>query len=1052
MKEKAKKVLSLKNKLSLEFIKDNIWKKQQKQDVKKAETGLKYHKYSLDEVEKSFETSLSNGLNKSHAKDLLVKNGKNKITQNRQNPVLKIIGYFFSGFCILIWIAAIICILAWKPIGDPSDPTNLGLGVLLIVVIVLQAAFTAFQDWSSGRVMKSIKNMMPSTATVIREGKEEKIPVEEVVVGDLVLLQYGQKVPADVRIIESHDLQFDKSMLTGESEAIDGTVECTDESYVESKNIGYMTTLITNGRGKGIVVDTGNKTLMGKIAGLTSDTSKKSTTLQKELRRFVLIIGTAALIMAVIVIVVWASWLRVKHKDYINVPSIMVNTISVMIAFIPEGLPVCVTLSLLIIAKKMAKNRVLVKNLPVIETLSCVNVIASDKTGTLTQNKMFVANANAGSRYLKLDEMNIEANIENNSCKQLIAISGLCNNAKFDEQSKTAPVKHRKADGDATDIALLRFYAEHQEVLKLEDKYQIIEDIPFNSKNKWMAKWIKPKDIQYNTELMIDAEKPESDIILLKGAPEYLLKKSKFILDADGSKADFDENKMDQIKRIQNAWCLNGQRVLILCKKYFEMGNDNVDHTNPSFDLEGYIQQSNDFIIVGLVGIIDPPREGISDVISKLRTAGIRLFMVTGDYALTASAIALQIGIFTNQDYDEIENLRNDDPIESDELSGSLLLSGTDIEKLNKDDWRKITKYKEIVFARTTPEQKLKIVKEFQQDGFIVGVTGDGVNDAPALKSADIGIAMGSGSEVAMEASQLVLLDSNFSSILIAIRNGRLVFKNLRKVILYLLPGGCFAELIPVLMSIFLGVPQNISSFQMLIISLFTDICPSLSLMMEKEESDLLNQPPRSKKDHLIDYKFMLQAYAFLGIMIVFSSQFMFFLYMYTRADLGPSDIFFSFGNWEKFRPNKTFIDHLNHTNLTDISNQTITNQPFYRNGYTIQEHYYRGQTVTFIAIIILQLFGNLYSTRTHINSFFMQLPWKKATKNMWLFPAQIVSIIIMILVVFIPPINDLFNSRPVPVHFFFIPIGFALLIFLMDELRKLFVRRKILCFPKIGW
>ncbi len=236
----------------------------------------------------------------------------------------------------------------------------------------------------------------------------------------------------------------------------------------------------------------------------------------------------------------------------------------------------------------------------------------------------------------------------------------------------------------------------------------------------------------------------------------------------------------------------------------------------------------------------------------------------------------------------------------------------------------------------------------------------------------------------------------------------------------------------------------------MLIISLFTDICPSLSLMMEKEESDLLKQPPRSKKDHLIDYKFMLQAYAFLGIMIVFSSQFMFFLYMYTRADLGPSDIFFSFGNWEKLRPNQSDFQNLNLTNLTDVSNHTI--QAFYRNGYTIQEHYYRGQTVTFIAIIMLQIFGNLYSTRTHINSFFMQIPWKKATKNMWLFPAQIVSIIIMILVVFIPPINDLFNSRPVPVHFFFIPIGFALLIFVMDELRKLLVRRKIFCFYKIAW
>jgi sodium/potassium-transporting ATPase subunit alpha len=230
-----------------------------------------------------------------------------------------------------------VCIVAWKPIGNPPDPTNLGLGILLIVVILLQAAFSAFQDWSSGKVMKSIKNMMPSQATVIRNRIEYNIPVQELVIGDLVKLNYGNKVPADVRIIETHDLKFDKSLLTGESDAIEGTVQSTHDQFVESQNIAFMTTLVTNGQGKSIVIATGDRTVMGKIAGLTNNTCEKETTLQKELKRFVFIIGTAATLTAIIVVLSWYFWLRVKYPNFIDVPNIMVNTISVMIAFIPES-------------------------------------------------------------------------------------------------------------------------------------------------------------------------------------------------------------------------------------------------------------------------------------------------------------------------------------------------------------------------------------------------------------------------------------------------------------------------------------------------------------------------------------------------------------------------------------------------------------------------------------------------------------------------------------------------------------------------------------------
>ena len=289
-----------------------------------------YHKISFEEISKRFSVSLTNGLTSDAAASLLLKNGKNLLKQEKKSIFMQLFSYLFTGFCGVLWIAAVICILAWKPIGNPPDPTNLGLGIILIIVILLQAAFSAFQDWSSNKVMNSIKNMMPSSAQVIRNGIEQKIFaegnkvifaykvdsifnilfffVEDLVVGDLVLLSYGYKVPADIRLIESHGLKFDKSMLTGESEAIESSVNCTDKIYTESKNIAFMTSLITNGQGKGVVVEVGDKTMIGKIAKLTTETKNRETSLQKEIKRFVIFVVAIAISTVIVLLIVWASW------------------------------------------------------------------------------------------------------------------------------------------------------------------------------------------------------------------------------------------------------------------------------------------------------------------------------------------------------------------------------------------------------------------------------------------------------------------------------------------------------------------------------------------------------------------------------------------------------------------------------------------------------------------------------------------------------------------------------------------------------------------------
>ena len=705
-----------------------------------------------------------------------------------------------------------------------------------------------------------------------------------------------------------------------------------------------------------------------------------------------------------------------------------------MIAFIPEGLPVCVTLSLLMIAKRMAKSRVLVKNLAVIETLSCVNVIASDKTGTLTQNKMHVGKATIGIDEFNIDHLDQDLS-NSNPFKQLIVSASLCNNSHYDEDDPNPNLELRKANGDATDIALLRFTHKFPEYRSFSDDYSEIWEIPFNSKNKWMSKVIKPNNLEAHVSIFGDKYDSTTNLMLVKGAPDILLRKCNKVMQKDGTESELNAEIINKVIKIQNDWSLLGQRVIVLCKRDCKEKDLLSLTIEPTCDKENFINDCRDFCLVGMIGIIDPPREGIKDVVSKLRLAGIRVSMVTGDFATTAAAIATQVGIFTNSSYDTVQILHEKSKLQPEPkkskqggqlIHSSLLLNGYELSSLNTEMWRLISRYEEVVFARTTPEQKLLIVKEFQKDGYIVGVTGDGVNDAPALKSADIGIAMGGGSEVAMEAGQLVLLDNNFSSILLAVENGRLVFYNLRKVILYLLPGGCIAELIPILMLIFFGVPQDLSSFQMLIISLFTDIAPSLSLMMEKPEVDLLKQPPRSKNDHLVDWKFLIHAYIFLGMQISFFSQCIFFTYMYVYHGFRVNELFFDFGLWQN--------------DYKGFSKEQL------------DEFLYTGQTVTFVSLVLMNIFGNLISTRTHVKSFFQSLPFCKQSRNLWIFAAQATSICIMLTTVYTPFFNFLFLTRPIPYDFFLIPIVCCMIIFFNDEVRKFLVRKKFLFFHKVAW
>ncbi|KAJ2638411.1 hypothetical protein GGF44_002801, partial [Coemansia sp. RSA 1694] len=835
------------------------------------------------------------------------RDGPNVLSSPPNRILLKIFQWLFSGFCPLLWIAAMFVWISWKPLGNPSNPQYLALGIAILVVIALQASFSAWQEWTTSRVMASITGMLPTETVVTRNGAMTTIVAVDLVQGDVVHVRGGDKIPADLRLIEaSRDLRFDRSMLTGESDAVVATVNFTDENYLETRNIAVMGTHVTQGSGIGVVVAIGDSTVMGRIAKMTTSKGTEKTLLQIEITRFVVIVACLSLLIGTTLLVMWAAWLRKSYPTFLLLSDALVNSTGVIIAFVPEGLPICLTLTLTLIAKRMQRQNVLVKNLTTVETLGSVNVICSDKTGTLTQNRMTVVHAGFLDATVSTDEL--KAGFDSGrsmAVQRLYDTAALCNGSTFDSESLHLPIADRRVNGDATDTAILRFAEHLRPVGQAQREHRKLFEVPFNSKNKWML------------SLQQRADGGGAPVLLVKGAPDVLLPRCSSIQDAEGSILPLDKACLERLLTLQRRWSGEGQRVLMLCRREFLGANPFSGHEDDPAELESVVAAHNsDLCIVGLVGIVDPPRKEIPSVVDICRRAGIRVFMVTGDFALTAAAIARQCHIVTNDSTDSIEDIRakalahapgaladasreKPELWSSEEGVTSLVLSGSELAGLQAEHWDIICGYTEIVFARTTPEQKLQIVQELRARENYVAVTGDGVNDSPALKAAHIGVAMGGGSEVAKEAADMVLLDNNFASIVVAIENGRLVFENLKKVLLYLLPAGSFSEFVPMLLNMSLGVPLPLSVIFMIIICMLTDVWASISLMYESPESDIMLRAPRNpKKEHLVDLKFFTQAYGFIGIVEALFAHIIFFVYMYWHGGFTPGQLFLAFDKW----------------------------------------------------------------------------------------------------------------------------------------------------------
>lgn len=976
---------------------------------------LDFHHIPQDKVCQEFNVDQRTGLSGEAAATRLQRDGRNVLAHHRENYFKKLFFYVFGGFCSILWVGVIIFFICWRPLSNPPSPTNLALAILVLLVIVLQASFSAFQDWSTKRVMNSILNLLPSEAMVMRDGSLTRIPATELVAGDIVQISVGNKVPADMRLLKtSGDVRFDRAILTGESDEIDGAIDATDANFLETRNIALMGTLVTNGNATGVVLLTGSRSVMGRIAKMTAGVKQKPTLIQKEITRFVTIIICLTIMLALLILFTWVGWLRRDHPTYMSVVAMLNNVMGCVVAFIPEGMPVGVALTLMMVARRMKATNILPKGLATVETLGCVNVICSDKTGTLTQNRMFVKSLGMVDMEYNIEDL--RSGIETSEGLQnLLRASVLCNDATFDSETLSLPIHERVVNGNATDAAVLRLADSAGAACPTAlEPYERVHQIPFNSKNKWMLTMHR------------DPIASKGYMIYVKGAPDVLLDRcSTFYSARNNAVRPLGQEAREQLSAFQAKLSRRAERVIILCQRRYDP-----IHPLGSNGFSDEIMDSGvqDLTVIGIFGIIDPPRPETAQTVAACRRAGIRFFMVTGDFGLTAAAIARDIGIFEGDvEPDTVEDLQlvfQKEGQTSLSLSRkSLLLEGSSLSGLTQEQWSTICDYEEIVFARTSPEQKLRIVSELQAKGNTVAVTGDGVNDAPALRSANVGVAIGSGSDVAIEAADLVLLD-RFDSIVEAIRMGRLVFQNLQKVIAYLLPAGSWSEIWPVLMNVFFGIPSPLSSFLMIMICVFTDLFLSLSLIMEKEEFDLMSIPPRNpKKDHLINFRIYGQSYLFVGVMEAFSAHAMFFLYMWQAAGIPFNDLVFAF---EKYTDgfHGYSQDELNHFN-------------------------YVGQCVYFVTLVIMQ-WGNILSVRSKRMSLLQADPIRPARRNPWLPLAMLVSLVIAIFVTEEPGLQSLFLTASVPIKFWFIPLGLAVGVLFMDELRKLLVR----LFPKgpVAW
>ncbi|XP_067172972.1 LOW QUALITY PROTEIN: sodium/potassium-transporting ATPase subunit alpha-3 [Apteryx mantelli] len=978
-------------------------------DLKK-EVAMTEHKMSIEEVCRKYNTDCVQGLTHSKAQEILARDGPNALTPPPTTPEwVKFCRQLFGGFSILLWIGAILCFLAYGiQAGTEDEPANdnLYLGIVLAAVVIITGCFSYYQEAKSSKIMESFKNMVPQQALVIREGEKMQLNAEEVVVGDLVEVKGGDRVPADLRIISAHGCKVDNSSLTGESEPQTRSPDCTHDNPLETRNITFFSTNCVEGTARGVVIATGDRTVMGRIATLASGLEVGKTPIAVEIEHFIQLITGVAVFLGIsffiLSLILGYTWLEA-----------VIFLIGIIVANVPEGLLATVTVCLTLTAKRMARKNCLVKNLEAVETLGSTSTICSDKTGTLTQNRMTVAHMWFDNQIHEADTTEDQSGTAfDKSSATWVALShiaGLCNRAVFKGGQENVPILKRDVAGDASESALLKCIELSSGSVKvMRERNKKVAEIPFNSTNKYQLSIHETEDPNDNRYLLV-----------MKGAPERILDRCSTIL-LQGKEQPLDEEMKEAFQNAYLELGGLGERVLGFCHFYLP------EEQYPkgfAFDCDDVNFATDNLCFVGLMSMIDPPRAAVPDAVGKCRSAGIKVIMVTGDHPITAKAIAKGVGIISegNETVEDIA-ARLNIPVSqvNPRDAKACVIHGTDLKDMSSEQIDEILQnHTEIVFARTSPQQKLIIVEGCQRQGAIVAVTGDGVNDSPALKKADIGVAMGiAGSDVSKQAADMILLDDNFASIVTGVEEGRLIFDNLKKSIAYTLTSN-IPEITPFLLFIMANIPLPLGTITILCIDLGTDMVPAISLAYEAAESDIMKRQPRNpRSDKLVNERLISMAYGQIGMIQALGGFFAYFVILAENGFL-PSCLVGIRLNWD----DRTVND------LEDSYGQQWT----YEQRKVVE---FTCHTAFFVSIVVVQ-WADLIICKTRRNSVFQQ-----GMKNKILIFGLFEETALAAFLSYCPGMDVALRMYPLKPSWWFCAFPYSFLIFVYDEIRKLILRR----------
>ena len=917
----------------------------------------------LQEVYNTLETSPS-GLAPEEAEARLSLYGGNVLSSPpRESPWRKLAAHVTHPMALLLWIAGI---LAWG-VGDPV------LGVIIWFVVLVNGVFSFWQEYRAGQATAFLEKLLPNYARVMRSGSEGKIPATEVVPGDLLVLAEGDHIPADARVIEEYGLRVNNSTLTGEAVPARKTADASlreDISEVERPNLVFAGTTVVSGTGKALVYATGMLTQFGRITRLTQAIREEPSLIQKELLRVTRMISLAALGVGVLVFTVGVVDVELPVSDA------FLLAIGVIVAAVPEGLPATVTLALAMAVQRLAQRGVLVKKYSMVDTLGTVSLICTDKSGTLTQNQMTVRQVWAGGNSFTVSGVGYEPSgaiypdPEGTSyagdMRLMLTAAMLCNNSRLSPPSIDHP--YWTCLGDQTEAALQVTALKgglSEERLKLN--YPRVHEIPFDARRKRMSTIHRVS----RSDLSRPEISEERQVAFIKGAPREVISLCSHIL-IQGENIPLDQKIKSEVLSANDQYARNALRVLALaCHELSpRQGGYSVERVE------------SDLTFLGLMAMHDPPRPEVEEAVITCRGAGIRMVMITGDYGLTAESLARRVGMLSTPN--------------------PTILTGAELDLLNDLEIQPLLE-KEVVYARMAPEHKLRLVAAFQARGEVVAVTGDGVNDAPALRKADVGVAMGlTGTDVAKEAADIILMNDNFATIVTAIQEGRAVYENIRKFVTYIFSSNV-PEILPFLLSAVTRIPLALNVKQILAIDLGTDIFPALALGTEKPEPDVMLRPPRKRSQPLVDRPLLVRAFLWLGVIeAVLCYLGFFFVYDWI------ADPF-----WRQFPL----------TAWMDFERLALIRYPL-------------AVTVFYAGVVMAQV-GNAFACRTERNRG-RSLGW---ASNPRLLLGIGIELAILIILVYVPPIASLFDHVPIPASFWLGLSLYPLVLYGLDWIRKWVLR-----------